>query len=226
MNIEAAIEAFEPQIKELASSILSGVLGLGSTILLSIVSVIIAGALLVKADSAEITARKAFKILIGKQGEGFTDLAGATIRSVVQGVLGVAILQSVASGVVMLIFNIPLAGLWALIVLFLAIMQLPLTLILGPVVAYGFSSLGETQAIIFLVLNIIIGFSDTILKKIFMGRGVDVPVIVLLLGAIGGMMLSGIIGLFLGAVILSLTYKVYQSLIAQTVLPAEEAESE
>ena len=226
MNIEAAIEAFEPQIKELASSILSGVLGLGSAILLSIVSVIIVGALLVKADSAEITARKAFKILIGKQGEGFTDLAGSTIRSVVQGVLGVAILQSVASGVVMLIFNIPLAGLWALIVLFLAIMQLPLTLILGPVVAYGFSSLGETQAIIFLVLNIIIGFSDTILKKIFMGRGVDVPVIVLLLGAIGGMMLSGIIGLFLGAVILSLTYKVYQSLIAQTALPAEEAESE
>jgi predicted PurR-regulated permease PerM len=124
----------------------------------------------------------------------------------------------------MLIFNIPLAGLGALIVLFLAIIQLPLTLILGPVLIYGFSMLGETQAIIFLLLNIIIGFSDTILKKIFMGRGVDIPVMVLLLGAIGGIMLSGMIGLFLGAVILSLTYKVYQSLIAQTSLPAEEAE--
>jgi len=219
VNIEAAIKAFEPQIKEFASSLLSGVVGLGATILLSLVSIIIAGALMVKADSAEIVARKAFKIMIGKQGEGFTELAGATIRSVVQGVLGVAVIQSVVSGIVMLIFDIPIAGLWALIVLFLAIIQLPPLLILLPIAAYSFSILDTTSDVIFLIISIIISASDTFLKPIFLGRGVDVPTLVILLGAIGGMMLSGIIGLFVGAVILALAYKVYQTLIEETSLP-------
>jgi predicted PurR-regulated permease PerM len=218
-NIEAAIKAFEPQIKEFASTVLAGVVGLGGTILLSLVSIIIAGALMVKANAAEIVARKAFKIMIGKQGEGFTELAGATIRSVVQGVLGVAIIQSIVSGIVMLIFDIPLAGLWALIVLFLAIIQLPPLLILLPIAAYSFSILDTTSAVIFLILSIIISMSDTFLKPIFLGRGVDVPTLVILLGAIGGMMLSGIIGLFVGAVVLALAYKVYQALIEETSLP-------
>ena len=226
VNIEDAIKAFEPQIQEFASNILSGIIGLGSTVLLSIISIIIAGALLVKADSAEIVARKAFKILIGKKGEGFTELAGATIRSVVQGVLGVAITQSVASGILMLIFDIPLAGLWALIVLFLAVIQLPPLLILVPVAVYGFSVMETTPAIIFLVLSIIISMSDSFLKPFFMGKSSDVPTLVILLGALGGMILSGIIGLFVGSVVLALTYKVYQALLEETSLPAQESESE
>ena len=226
VNIEAAIKTFEPQIKEFASNILSGILGLGSTVLLSLISIIIAGALLVKADSAEIAARKAFKILIGKKGEGFTELAGATIRSVVQGVLGVAIIQSVVSGIVMLIFNIPLAGLWALIVLFFAIIQLPPLIILLPIAVYSFSILDTTSAIIFLVLSIIISMSDAFLKPIFLGRGVDVPTLVILLGAIGGMMLAGVIGLFVGAVVLALAYKVYQALLEDTSLPEEDTVKE
>jgi predicted PurR-regulated permease PerM len=226
VNIEAAVKTFEPQIKEFASNILSGILGLGSTVLLSLISIIIAGALLVKADSAEIAARKAFKILIGKKGEGFTELAGATIRSVVQGVLGVAIIQSVVSGIVMLIFNIPLAGLWALIVLFFAIIQLPPLIILLPIAVYSFSILDTTSAIIFLVLSIIISMSDAFLKPIFLGRGVDVPTLVILLGAIGGMMLAGVIGLFVGAVVLALAYKVYQALLEDKSLPEEDTVKE
>lgn len=222
VNIEGATKAFEPQIKELGSKILSGILGLGSTVLLTLVSIIIAGALMAKADSAELVARKAFKILIGKRGEGFTELAGATIRSVVQGVLGVAFIQSVLSGIVMLIFNIPLAGLWALIVLFLAIIQLPPLLILLPVAVYGFSILDTTSAIIFLVLCVIISLSDALLKPIFLGRGVDVPTLVILLGAIGGMMLAGVIGLFVGAVVLAIAYKVYQALLEDTSLTEED----
>jgi predicted PurR-regulated permease PerM len=226
VNIEDAIKAFEPQIQAFASNILSGLIGLGSTVLLSIISIIIAGALLVKADSAEIVARKAFKILIGKKGEGFTELAGATIRSVVQGVLGVAITQSVASGILMLIFDIPLAGLWALIVLFLAVIQLPPLLILVPVAVYGFSVMETTPAIIFLVLSIIISMSDSFLKPFFMGKSSDVPTLVILLGALGGMILSGIMGLFVGSVVLALTYKVYQALLEETSLPTQESESE
>ncbi|MFC2094288.1 AI-2E family transporter [Bacteroidota bacterium] len=222
VNLEAAIAAFEPQIKEFASKLLSGLAGLGGSILLSLVSIIIAGALMVKAKSAEESARKVFKILIGKHGEGFTELAGATITSVVQGVLGIAVVQSVAAGIVMMIFGIPLAGLWALLVLMLAIVQLPPALVMLPLAIYGFSVMDTTSAIIFLVLSIIISISDAFLKPLFLGRGVDVPMLVILLGAIGGVMLSGIIGLFVGAVVLALAYKVYQALLDETTLPAEE----
>jgi predicted PurR-regulated permease PerM len=222
VNLEAAIKAFEPQLKEFASGLISGVAGLAVSVLLSLISIIIAGVFLVKADSSEATARRVFTILLGKRGKGLTELSGATIRSVVQGVLGVAIIQAVAAGIVMLIFGIPAAGLWALIILMLAIMQLPPTLIMLPIAIYGFSILDTTSAIIFLVLSLIISMADTFLKPLFLGRGVDVPMLAVLLGAIGGMMLSGIIGLFVGAVVLALAYKVYQALIEQTSLPAEE----
>jgi len=88
VNIEAVIKTFKPQIKDFSSNVVSGVLGLGSTVLLTLISIIIAGALMVKADAAEISARKAFKILIGRKGEGFTELAGATYKKRCSGSIG------------------------------------------------------------------------------------------------------------------------------------------
>jgi predicted PurR-regulated permease PerM len=215
INLEAVIVKLGPQLQNIAPKLFSAVAGLVTTVLLSLISIIIAGVLLVNAKSSEQAAQKMFKVLIGAQGEGFTQLAGSTIRSVVQGVLGVAIIQAVVSGLGMLIFDIPAAGLWALIVLFLAVIQLPPILILGPVAAYAFTIMDTTPAVIFLIFSIIVSLSDTFLKPLFLGRGVDVPMLVILLGAIGGMMLGGIIGLFVGAVILALAYKVYQELILE-----------
>ena len=140
-------------------------------------------------------------------------MASKTISSVVQGVLGIAVIQSTASGIVLLIFGIPAAGLWALLVLLLAIVQLPPLLVLLPISIYGFSILDTTAAVILLILSIIISGADTFLKPVFMGRGVDVPMLVILLGAIGGMIAFGILGLFVGAVILALAYKVFYALI-------------
>jgi predicted PurR-regulated permease PerM len=214
-NLEAVLVRLAPQLQSIAPKLFSAVAGLVTTVLLSIISIIIAGVLLVNAKSSEQTARKMFKTLIGDQGEEFTQLAGATIQSVVQGVLGVAIIQAVVSGLGMLLFDIPAAGLWALIVLFLAVIQLPPILVLGPLSAYAFTIMDTTTAVIFLIFSIIVSGSDAFLKPLFLGRGVDVPMLVILLGAIGGMMLGGIIGLFVGAVILALAYKVYQKLIVE-----------
>jgi len=212
-NIEAVVKKLEPQIKEYGPELISAITGLGGTILLSILSIIIAGVLLLQAESAERTAHKVFKFLIGKDGEGFTNLTTATIKSVVQGVLGIAVIQSIAAGLLMVLFGIPAAGLWAILVLVLAIIQLPPTLILLPVAIYGFSVMDTTPAIIFLILSMIISVADTFLKPIFLGRGVDVPMLVILLGAIGGMIVFGILGLFVGSVVLAITYKVFQALI-------------
>lgn len=212
-NIEAALKTLEPQIKEYGPKFISTITGLGGTILLSIISIIIAGALLLQAKSGEKVTQKVFKFLIGKDGVKFTNLTTATIKSVVQGVLGIAVVQSIAAGLLMVIFDIPAAGLWALIVLILAIIQLPPTLILLPVSIYAFGIMDTTPAIIFLILSMVVSIADTFLKPILLGRGVDVPMLVILLGAIGGMIAFGILGLFIGSVVLAITYKVFQALV-------------
>lgn len=214
-NIEGAIKTLEPQIKEYGPKIIDAIGGLGGTIILSILSIIIAGVLLLQAESAEKTAHKIFKFLLGKDGADFTNLTTATIKSVVQGVLGIAVIQAIAAGLVMVLFDIPAAGLWALIVLVLAIMQLPPTLILLPVAIYGFSIMDSTPAIIFLILSMLISVADTFLKPLFLGRGVDVPMLVILLGAIGGMIAFGILGLFIGSIVLAITYKVFQAYVSE-----------
>ncbi len=214
--LKQRLKLLEPQINEHGSKVVDAIAGIGGTIFLSIISVIIAGVLLLHSEAAKKTAHKVFQFLIGKDGEGFTELAGSTISSVVQGILGIALIQAVASGIVLLLFGIPAAGLWSLIVLFLAIIQLPPILILLPVSIYGFSIMSTTPAVILLILVIIISGADAFLKPLFLGRGVDVPMLVILLGAIGGMIAFGILGLFIGAVILALTYKVFMALIEES----------
>jgi len=224
-NIGETIDKFTPQIKEYAPKLLSSAADFGTTILLFIISIIIAGALLPTAESSEKAAKSIFSTLIGKEhGESFVQLSVGTIRSVVQGVLGVAAIQAVAGGLGIMLIGIPAAGLWALIILLLAIMQLPPLLILLPLAIYGFNIAETTPAVIFLIWSIIVSASDAFLKPIFLGRGVDVPMLAVLLGAIGGMIMSGIIGLFVGAVVLSITYKVFKSILVDDVLEEENAE--
>ena len=130
----------------------------------------------------------------------------------------------------MALAGVPAAPLWALIILILAVVQLPPLLVLGPAVVYVFANAGTGTAIIFLIWAIIVSFSDAFLKPLLLGRGVDVPMLVVLLGAIGGMMLMGIIGLFLGAVILAIAYQLYVAWLGDVpsgaAVPATSAEGE
>jgi predicted PurR-regulated permease PerM len=107
--------------------------------------------------------------------------------------------------------GVPGAGLWALLVLLLAVMQLPPILVLGPVMVYVFSVADTVPAVLFIIWGVLVSASDAFLKPIFLGRGLDIPMLVILIGALGGMMVSGIIGLFIGAVVLALTYRLFMA---------------
>ena len=109
--------------------------------------------------------------------------------------------------------------------MFLTIIQVPALLILGPVIAYVFSQGSGTAEIVFAIYMLIVGASDGVLKPMLMGRGVDVPMLVILIGAIGGMMLMGMIGLFIGAVIFALAYQLFGLWIAE-VRESEEEQAE
>ncbi len=212
-SLSATIEKFTPQIKEFAPKILSTATGLVGTILLFIISIIISAAFLVNTESAEKAARSIFKMLAGEGGEEYASLSSATIRSVVQGVLGTAVIQALFLGIGMFAIDLPAAGIVSIIVLFVAIIQLPPALIMIPVIIYVFSYANTTPAVIFAIWSMVWAAADTFIKPMLMGRGVDIPMLVVLLGAIGGMMMGGIIGLFIGAVLLALSYKIFQAIM-------------
>jgi predicted PurR-regulated permease PerM len=143
---------------------------------------------------------------------------------VAQGVLGVALVQTLLAGLGMVIYGIPHWGLWTVLVLPLAVVQLPPLLVLAPVAIWAVADAGATTGtIIFAIYALVVSFSDTFLKPLFLGRGVEIPMPVILIGAIGGVMLSGIIGLFVGAVVLAIGWKLLQAWLEPDAVEAEAA---
>ncbi len=217
-NLEAVTKKFRPQIKRIGQKLFTTAGHLVTTLLLFLLSIILAGIFLIYAKPLKKASYSVFDTLIGEQGADFTRLSVATTKSVVTGILGIAVTQSLLGGIGMWIVGIPAAGLWAILVLMIAIVQLPPLLILGPIAIYSFTIIPTTPAIIFTIWCIFVGMSDAILKPVFLGRGVDVPMPAVLVGAIGGVMLYGMIGLFVGAVVLAITYKVIDALLVKDVL--------
>jgi predicted PurR-regulated permease PerM len=208
-NLKEALTRVAPQLKAVGSWLLSTAAGAGFAIVSFIISIIISGVLLANSDGGHKTAQAIAIRLAGERGKEFVELAGATVRSVTRGILGVAIIQSILAGLGCLVVGVPAAGLWALIVLLLAVIQLPPLLIMGPIIIYVFYTTSTVPAVIFAIWSVLVSMSDSFLKPVLMGRGVDVPMLVIFIGAIGGFMHSGIIGLFTGAVILTLGYKLF-----------------
>jgi predicted PurR-regulated permease PerM len=132
------------------------------------------------------------------------------------GVLGVAVIQAILSAIGLALIGVPGAGLWAGAVLVLAIIQLPPIIILGPIAFWVFSVAEPVPATIFLVYAIVVSASDAFLKPMLLGRGVDAPMPVILLGALGGMVSGGIIGMFVGAVLLAVGYQIFMEWVNYT----------
>ena len=208
-NLEATLRKHSGQVKAFSAWLLKSVGSTAAGILGFAVSIIIAGALMVSAEPSYKAFRAIGYRLGGERGADFTDLSVATIRSVAKGVLGVAFIQTLLAAIGLIVMDIPGAGIWASIILVLAIAQLPPILVLGPIAIWVFSTAEPVPATIFLVYSVFVSFSDAILKPMLLGRGVAVPMLVILLGAIGGMITSGIIGLFIGAVVLALGYQLF-----------------
>ncbi len=218
-NLEATLKKYEESVKTLGKTLLSAAAGAAGTILQFVLSIIISGILLANASGAyDLTLKIFCRLTNDESGKSFTHLSRDTIRSVAQGVLGVAMIQAVMSAIGMVVMDVPAWGLWTLLIMVLAIAQLPPILVLGFVCAYVFSVADTTPAVIFLIYSIIISSSDAFLKPLFLGRGMEIPMLVILLGAIGGMMMFGILGLFVGAIILALGYELFLAWLNKRVV--------
>lgn len=224
-NLQETARQYEEQLRALGHRVFSFATGTMIGVLQFVLSTIIAGALLMQARGGYASTREIMTSLVGTaNGDRFTDMSISTIRSVVKGVLGVAVIQALAAAVGLVIAGVPAAGLWAGAVLVVAIIQLPPILVLGPIAFWYFSVAEPVPATIFLVYSIIVSLSDAALKPMLLGRGLETPMLVILIGAIGGAIAMGIVGLFIGAVILALGYELLTTWMAPDA-PAPDAET-
>ena len=212
-NLDAVLKKFGPQLKDF-SILMLGKAGVGlKDVVMFIISVSISAALLATTERCSAATTKVISRFAGQTGPELQKLGVATIRGVMLGVIGVAVIQSVLSAVGMLLVGVPAAGLWAALVLILAVIQLPPILILAPIAAWVFSFASTGPAVLFLIWALVVSGCDGFLKPVLMGRGVDAPMLVILIGALGGMMLAGIIGLFVGAVVVAISYTIFMAWI-------------
>jgi len=226
VNLAETLNKFAPQLRSLGQSAVGFAGGIVGGAFQFIFATIIAGALLTSADAGYRTTRNIANSLVGTDsGENLTDLSILTIRSVVKGVLGVAVIQTILAAIGLVAIGVPAAGLFAGAVLVLAIVQLPPIIILGPIAFWFFSVADTVPATIFLVYALIVSLSDAFLKPMLLGKGVETPMLVILIGAIGGAITQGIVGLFIGSVVLALGYELFTAWMAPDEAPAETAEA-
>jgi predicted PurR-regulated permease PerM len=210
-DTEGALKKYEKQLKGIAGRVLALISGVGGAVMQSLFAIIIAGIFLATADGGKRTALAIGARLGSDTGKKAVSDAGATISSVAKGVLGVALVQGLMAAIGMFLMGVPAWGLWTVGVMILAVIQLPPILLLAPICAWAFSVAdGNTGPIIFTIYCLVVSAADGFLKPIFLGRGVEIPMPVILIGAIGGMISMGIIGLFLGAVVLSIGYSMFR----------------
>ena len=208
-NLEAALDGFKPQIQAFSKGLLARAIGTGVDILLFAVSIIIAAIFLAYAQGAARVGREIFVRLAGERGSMFVDLTRDTVMSVARGVLGIAVIQTFFLALGLIVAEVPAAGVLSVITLLFAVAQIPMLLLYLPLVALMFATADSTVAILFAVWSIFFSFADGFLKPLLLGRGLMVPMPVILIGVIGGMVGYGIVGLFVGPIVLSFSYVLF-----------------
>ena len=225
-DLTGLAQKFAPQLKDAGLALLGTVTGLGAGLLLFFAALIVAGILMAHGEKGHDSAVEIASRISGPEnGPPIADLCTATIRAVAQGVVGIAFIQMLLIGIGFVVMGIPGAGLLALAVLLLGIMQLPATLITIPVIIFVIATQGvSTMTIIFSVYVFVAGLADNVLKPLLLGRGVAVPMPVVLIGALGGMVTGGVIGLFIGPVMLAVGYELFWRWVKDPAKPVRSTE--
>ena len=208
-NIELLIKHNPEFVSKAFDTTLSIVSNAGKGIVIFIVSIIISGVFLSYADSSEKYARLGFERLMGNIKSDMTMLAASTIRSVVKGIFGVTLIQSTLAAIGFFAAGIPGASLITLACFILGIMQIGMLPVTLSVIIYSWATMSFTKALIFTIWMALVGLSDNIIKPWILSKGAAVPMLVLFIGSLGGFIYSGFIGLFTGAVVFALGYKLF-----------------
>lgn len=222
-DFPAFIKQHGEQVKELSRWLLAQAGGILMAVLALVLAVILAAVCLAYAAGLRAFFAAVFARLTGsdQQGKHLMDIIAATVKSVANGVIGVAFVQALLVGIGFFVGGVPGAGLLSLAAFFLGIVQFPVLIVTLPAIAWAWSAMETTPAIIFTVWSLVSGVSDAVLKPMLIGHGLEVPMPIILLGVIGGVMAFGLVGLFIGAVILAVGYVLFYEWLGKPVAEAE-----
>ncbi|WP_244070006.1 AI-2E family transporter [Bradyrhizobium sp. Ce-3] len=212
-NLRAVLREVVPHLKPLAGLLFAFASNAGVGMLKFLLAVALAGFLFPHGRQLAAACRSFLSRIVPEQSEHFLDLAGATIRAVSQGVIGVAVLQSLLAGVGFKLAGIPSAGLLAFVVMLLAIVQIGAVVVLLPVIIWLWSAKDFSTALAFTLFFLVVGVIDNVLKPLVMGRGLTTPALVIFVGVIGGTLAHGIVGLFIGPIILAVAWELFTAWI-------------
>jgi predicted PurR-regulated permease PerM len=210
-NIGAILIQIAPHLKPVGAKLLSIAENVGMGLLEFVASIIVAGFLFCPGPHIVDGLRAFSRRVLSDRGEDMLQLAGATVRNVSRGVVGIALLQSILAGVGFLAAGVPAAGVFAFLTLLLAIAQVGPGILLIPITIWGWTALGTVNALIFTVYMVVVGVMDNVLRPILMARGLTTPMLVIVLGVVGGILAYGIIGLFVGPIVLSVAWELFKA---------------
>jgi predicted PurR-regulated permease PerM len=219
-NARSAVTNLLPQLQPVGQFLLSTVSNAGTWMLNFLVSVIIAGFLFSPGPRLVITAKTLALKLDSKHGKEFVEIAGATIRTVSRGVIGISLLQSVVGGIGMVLAGVPGASLLALAILVLGIVQIGSPIIVAPLIVWSWLTLTTGTALAFTACMSIVIFMESLLKPFVLTRGLTTPMLVTLIGVVGGVFAYGLAGLFVGPVVLAVAWDLAMAWIHDSTLPA------
>lgn len=220
-NLKALLISASSDLKPVATGVLRAAGNAGLNLLKFLVGVAISGFLFVPGRSLVYSAKNMLRPILSERGEEFVDLAGATIRNVSRGVIGISVLQALLAGIGLLVAGIPAAGLLSFLALVLGIIQIGPSVVLVPLVIWAWFAMDTTPALIFTAYMLPVSLLDNVLRPIVMAHGLATPMLVMLVGVIGGTLVHGLIGLFIGPVVLSIAW---QLLLMWTAEGEKEAE--
>ena len=205
-NFQAAFAKVGPQLKPIGGSLVSVAGTAGTGLLTFITSVVIAGFLFVPGPSLVSTVKAGARRVIMRRADEFVDLMGSTIRKVSRGVIGIAILQAALAGLGMAATHIPGAAVMTFAALILGIIQVGPSVLLIPVIIWTWMAMETTVALVFTAYMVPVCLVDNVLRPVIMGRGLTTPMPVIFAGLLGGVLAYGVIGVFIGPIVLAVAW--------------------
>jgi predicted PurR-regulated permease PerM len=206
-NLQAALRQLAPYLKPLAGPVLAIAGSAGTGVIKFLVAVVIAGFLLPSGPQLVASIRTMLTRIVPERSADFMVLAGATIRTVAQGVIGIAVLQALLAGIVLKIAGVPHANVLAFAILVLGIVQIGSAPILIPVIIWVWSVKDVGASVLITIFLVLAGISDNALKPLLIGRGLSTPVLVIFIGVLGGTLAHGLLGLFVGPIVLAVAWE-------------------
>jgi len=216
-NIKVALAEVAPMLKPVGAKLVGMSEGAFFGLLELLVSIVIAGFLFSRGpqliDALSVFLGRA----LGLHGKELVQLAGATIRNVSRGVIGISFLQAFLAGAGFLAAGIPAASVLAFVTLFLGIIQIGPTILFIPIVVWSWLVMETRHALMFTAYMVPVGLIDNALRPLLMARGLTTPMPVILVGIIGGTIAYGIVGLFFGPIVLSVAWAVMKAWVQEDV---------